>query len=132
MGKISSNELNTELGTQISKIGTDVLGTTAQDLSGAVNEHLADYVQHIDDASAHGEVSNLYRSNKDANGVFATLEWKRLDLTLQKKSVLSGGTSPKYTTRTVNYYENDGIAVKLTKVFTLTYTDDDLTSEVTA
>jgi hypothetical protein len=93
-------------------------------LATSVKTHMAEY-------TAHGEIANVYRSDKDANGVFVTLEYKRTDGTLFKKSVLSGGTSPQYTTRTVTYYDADGTTVLLTKVYTLTYSGDDLTSEVT-
>ena len=87
---------------------------------------------HLSDLASHGEVLSLYRSGKDSNGIFVTLEWKRANGTLAKKSVLSGGTSPKYTTRTVTYYDAAGTTVVLTKSYTETYTGDDLTSEVLA
>lgn len=73
----------------------------------------------------------LYRMNKDSEGVFTELQWKRADDTLAIKSVLSGGTSPKYTTRTETYYDEDGETVKRTKIYALAYDeDDDLISEV--
>lgn len=86
----------------------------------------AEMVKHLEDNAAHGEVASLYRSAKDANDIFTILEWKRADGTLFKKSVLSGGVSPKYTTRTLTYYEADGTTVKLTKTFALTYDAADL------
>lgn len=85
---------------------------------------------HQSDLTSHGEVLSLYRSDKDSNGVYVTLQWKRPDGTLAKKSVLSGGTSPKYTTRMVTYYDAAGTAVVLTKSYALTYTGDELISEV--
>lgn len=70
-------------------------------------------------------------SNKDANGIFTTIDFKDATDTLRKKSVLSGGTSPSYTTRTVTYYASDGVTVTSTRVYTLTYDGDgDLLSEV--
>lgn len=73
----------------------------------------------------------LERSGKDEEGIFVTLEWKRPDATLFKKSVLSGGASPSYTTRTVTYYESDGTTTKHEDVYTLSYDlDGDLSSEV--
>lgn len=89
-----------------------------------------DQAAHLDDLATHGEILSLYRSDKDSNGVYTTLQWKRADGNLAKKSVLSGGTSPKYTTRTVTYYNAAGTTVILTKTYTETYTGDDLTSEV--
>lgn len=76
-----------------------------------------------------GELT-MVRLSKDANDIFTEIRYKRQDGTLFKKSVLSGGTSPKYTTRTVTFYASNGTTVTETKVFALTYTGDDLTSEV--
>jgi hypothetical protein len=73
---------------------------------------------------------SMERLNKDANDIFIEIRTKRPDGTLYYKSVLSGGTSPKYTTRTSTYYAVDGITATNVKVFTLNYTGDDLTSEV--
>jgi hypothetical protein len=72
------------------------------------------------------------KSNKDSNGIFTTVEHKRKsDDTLVRKSVLSGGTSPNYTTRTVTFYAANGTTVTRTDTFTLTYdTDGFLISEV--
>ncbi|MEK4883683.1 phage tail protein [Bacillus sp. FSL W8-0223] len=74
---------------------------------------------------------NVYKSGKDSNGIFTTVEYKRPNGTLYARSVLSSGTSPQYTTRTVTYYAADGTTVIRTDTYTLTYdTDGDLISEV--
>jgi hypothetical protein len=74
---------------------------------------------------------NKYKSGKDANGIFTIVEYKRSDGTLFARSVLSGGTSPQYTTRTITYYGTDGTTVLRTDTFALTYdTDGDLINEV--
>jgi hypothetical protein len=74
---------------------------------------------------------NVYKSGKDSNGIFTTVEYKRPDGTLYAKSVLSGGTSPQYTTRTIIYYDTDGTTVLRTDPYTLTYdVNGDLISEV--
>jgi hypothetical protein len=70
------------------------------------------------------------RIGKDANDVFTDVRLRRPDGTLYKKSQLSGGTSPKYSTRTVTYYEADGVTPKKVITYALTYTGDLLTSEV--
>lgn len=72
------------------------------------------------------------KTNKDANGIFTTVTYRRKsDDTLHSQSVLSGGTTPNYTTRTVTYYETDGVTVKSTITYTLSYdTDGTLISEV--
>lgn len=72
-----------------------------------------------------------YRSSKDPNGVFTVVEWKRPNGTLHSKSTLSGGTSPNYTTETLNYYDDTGTAISKTVTYTLSYdVDDDLISRV--
>ncbi|MCL9971093.1 phage tail protein [Anoxybacillus kestanbolensis] len=76
-------------------------------------------------------IFNVYKSGKDANGIFTTVEYKRTNGTLYARSVLSGGTSPQYTTRTITYYAPDGTTVLRTDAFTLTYdANGDLISEV--
>lgn len=72
------------------------------------------------------------KSNKDSNGIYTTVQHKRKsDGTLVRQSVLSGGTSPQYATRTVTYYASDGTTVVKTDTFTLSYdSDGDLLSEV--
>jgi hypothetical protein len=72
------------------------------------------------------------KTNKDANGIFTTVEHRRKsDNTLVRRSVLSGGTSPNYTTRTVTFYAANGTTVTRTDTFTLTYDSDGvLISEV--
>lgn len=118
------------------------------------NVHLADTVKHItaaertawNSAEANAKaytdtapeamqrnlgIFNVYKSGKDSNGIFTTVEYKRLDGTLYARSVLSGGTSPQYTTRTITYYDSDGTTVLKTDVYNLIYdTDGDLVSEV--
>lgn len=101
----------------------DTIDTELKENEDALTSHKADYM-------AHGEVASLYRTTKDANNVFTVLEWNRPSGTRFKRSVVSGGTSPKYTRRTVTYYADNGTTVIATKVYTLTYTGDDLTSEV--
>jgi hypothetical protein len=72
------------------------------------------------------------KSNKDSNGIYTTVQHKRkADGTLVRQSVLSGGTSPQYTTRTVTFYAADGTTVVKTDTFTLSYDADGvLISEV--
>lgn len=75
-------------------------------------------------------VYSTFKLNKDANDIFTELQYKRADGTLYLKSILSGGTSPEYTTRTETEYETDGTTVKSTRVYTITYTDGKVVSEV--
>lgn len=75
---------------------------------------------------------SVVKSAKDSDGIFTTVTYKRKsDNTIFAKSVLSGGIIPQYTTRTLTFYNADGITVKATKIFTLSYdADGDLVSEV--
>lgn len=72
------------------------------------------------------------KTNKDTNGIFTTITYRRKSNdSLFATSVLSGGTSPSYTTRTVTYYEANGTTVRKTVTFTLSYDADGvLVSEV--
>lgn len=73
---------------------------------------------------------SFYCSGIDENGVYTVLEYKDDTSVLIKKSTLSGGTSPYYTTRTVVYYDTDGETILETKVYTLSYSNNILVSEV--
>ena len=57
----------------------------------------------------------------DSNGIFTTVKYNRVDGTLAEKSVLSSGSSPAYTTRTVTRYAANGMTVVSTTALTLTY-----------
>jgi hypothetical protein len=71
------------------------------------------------------------KSGKDTEGIFVTYQRKRYDGTLLMQSVLSGGTTPLYTTRTETWYGADGITVLSTKEYTITYdSDGSVVSEV--
>lgn len=72
-----------------------------------------------------------YMSDKDT-GIFKTIEWKTSAGVLRKKSVLSGGTAPQFTTRTVTFYDQTGTLISSkTLTYTLSYdVDGDVTSEV--
>lgn len=87
---------------------------------------------HIVDDLMHNISVNTVKSNKDSNSIFTIIEqYRKSDGTLYSRSVLSGGTSPLYTTRTVSYYAQDGVTVVKTDVFNLSYdADDDFISEV--
>ena len=76
---------------------------------------------HEADFSAHGDLANTYRFGKDHKGIFTTIEWHRQDGTLAKRSVLSGGNSPRYANRTVTYYETDGETVRAVVVYNQIY-----------
>lgn len=90
----------------------------------------------IPKASASGEATfnelnavKILRSNKDSNDVYTTIEWFDSSNVVRIKSVMSGGTSPLYTTRTLTYYNIAGTLI-YTKVFTQQYDGEDWIGEV--
>ena len=67
------------------------------------------------------EALSTVRSNKDTEGIFTTISRYRGDSTLYAVSVLSGGASPQYTTRTETYYKEDGVTVDFVRTYSLGY-----------
>ena len=116
----------------------DAHSVASSDKNGFISKEDKEKLDNLADVATSGDFNDLrvdnmesvYRSGKDLNDVFTVLEWKRSDNTLSKKSVLSGGTSPNYTTRTVTLYEQDGVTVKAQFIYTLTYDNGDFISEV--
>lgn len=99
-------------------------------LAEAVGSDIKELTDTLKDISI-GPPLSIYRENEDSEGIFTTITYKRNDSTIYKTSVLSNGTSPEYTTRTITYYEDDGVTVRSTQVYTLSYNlDGDLISEV--
>lgn len=77
------------------------------------------------DAKIEQTSYKITKSGKDSNGIFTTVQYfRKSDGTLAQKSVLSGGTSPQYTSETVTYYGSDGTTVVKTETFTLSYDSD--------
>jgi hypothetical protein len=147
-GDVAGNLANriTELENDVATMDTSLTGQVGV-LDNELTSHKADGVQHItaqertnwnakettDGTRKKVEQTDfkVYKSGKDANGVFTTVEYKRQDDTLAVRSVISGGTSPNYTTRTITYYGLNGTTVEKTTTRTLTYdTDGVLISEV--
>jgi hypothetical protein len=80
---------------------------------------------------ATGIALSAYRSGKDANGVFTTVESKN-GAVLVKRSVLSNpDANGKYTRQTITYYAANGTTVDRTEVYTISYdVDGNVVSEV--
>ena len=111
----------------------------ANDISGPLNTHVSDAVRHITSAERTAwnsavELSafTTVKSEKDTEGIFKIIKYfRKADNKLAMESILSGGTTPLYTTRTITYYGTNGSTVLKTDVFTLTYdVDGVLISEV--
>lgn len=125
--QVVPNDYNDNLDAIDKAVESHLQDNTAHGL-GALSLELS---RHAADLALHDEAMSLYKLNKDSFGLFTELQWKRADGTLAKKSVLSNGVPPNYTTKTVTYFENDGTTVKAGKVYTLSYDqENDLISEV--
>ena len=74
---------------------------------------------------------SVKRLSQDSNGIYTVVETYRPDGTLFSRSTLTGGTSPQYTTETIDYYNRAGSVKLETATYTLNYdSDGDLISEV--
>lgn len=88
---------------------------------------ITDFKDAIDNINRY----STFKTNKDENSIFVTVQVKRRNGTLYLTSVLSGGNSPRYTTRTVTEYDYNGTTVVKTIKYNLSYdADDNLISEV--
>ncbi|MDR4987149.1 hypothetical protein RGU74_27010 [Bacillus cereus] len=78
------------------------------------------------------EPLSVYKTLKDANGIYKTVEWKTKGGILRKKSVLSDpDANGNYLTQTITKYADNGTTVIETQVFKPTYdSDGDVMSEV--
>lgn len=78
------------------------------------------------------EALSVYRTSKDENGIYKTVEWKTKVGTLRRKSVLSDpDVNGNYLTQTITKYADDGTTVIETQVFKPTYdADGDVVNEV--
>lgn len=136
-------KLNLKKPTETEEIFQDDYNDNLDKIDQTIEQHLADYSahglgtllaevnNHHADLTAHGTAMSLYKRNKDDFGVFTELQWKRPNGILAGKIVLSNGTPPYYTTKTVTYYQEDGTTAKEIKEYILTYDqDNDLISEV--
>jgi hypothetical protein len=74
------------------------------------------------------EDSEYTLTSMDGFGVYTVVSYYRDDNTLWKKSTLSSGTAPFYTTQTVQFYATDGTTVTSTRTYTLTYTNGIVTN----
>lgn len=121
--------IKTMLNDNWDKIDTAIIGKVDK---ADFSSHLADNVKqletinakitsHLTDTMPHDSGLNQYLSNKDANGIYTVVDYKRSDGTEYMKSTLSEGTSPNYTTCKWQFYDKTGNNVIVTKTWTLTY-----------
>lgn len=68
---------------------------------------------------------SLYKTNKDANGIYTTVEFKRLDGTLSKRSILSTpDANGNYQTQNILYFDTDGTTLLINEIYAITYDAD--------
>lgn len=135
---IPKTDLTAAVQTSLEKADNAAPTTELAKTNQTVAAHQAEYAQFksaIEKEVAELQNANelsIVKSSKDSEGIFTTVTYKRKsDNTIFAKSVLSGGTSPQYNTRTLTFYNADGITVKATKIYSLSYdVDGDLVSEV--
>lgn len=134
----------TQTGTPVNATNLNGLEVDVTAVTNTVNMHLNDNVKHITATerttwNAKATATDLVdlkqyttlKSGKDSNSIYTTYQRKRYDRTLLMQSVLSGGTSPLYTTRTETWYAADGTTAVSTRAYAITYDSDGLvTSEV--
>lgn len=89
-------------------------------LATALGQDMKALIEAVNDVSI-GPPLSVVRSDEDINNIFTTVSHFRADGTLYRQSVLSGGTSPNYTTRTITYYLEDGQTAKSVQTYVLTY-----------
>ena len=117
-----------------SAFATSVQGTKADNALQTAQLGVTGGVAKQDDLTSHLADTITYSTTKtglDSNSIYTEIDLKRKNGTLIMKSVLFGGTSPSYTTRTETYYAQDGTTVSSTITYTRTYdSNGNIASEV--
>lgn len=71
-------------------------------------------------------IYNEYKTNRDTNGIYTTVTYKRQDNTNYINSTLSNTNAyGQYQTWTLQTYDTDGTTLLTTQTFTLTYNAQD-------
>lgn len=113
-----------ELQEKVSELSEQGIDTSKLVTEEEFMSHKTEYAKLLTDVDTLKKLRKE-RSNKDSNGIFTTVTYKRKsDGTIYAKSVLSGGTSPNYTTKTETFYGADGATVIETNVYTVSYDSD--------
>lgn len=74
---------------------------------------------------------SIYRSNKDENGIYRTIEWKTKNNVLRKRSVISVDANGNYDKQTITKFAEDGITVAETEIYKYSLDGDgDIVNEV--
>jgi len=101
----------------------DVIDSQLKTNADTITQHITDPAPHSGHALAtlNPNIIRIKRSNPDAYGNYLQVDYYRKNGTLFARSVLSGGTPPQYTTRTITIYDADGTTVVDSYTFTITY-----------
>ncbi|MOA48906.1 hypothetical protein D3C78_1717190 [compost metagenome] len=70
-----------------------------------------------------------FKFDKDENGIFLRMDYFSKDNLLLKTSILSGGVSPTYSTRTDTYYDREGNIIDTVERTLLYDSDGDIVGE---
>lgn len=106
-------------------------GDVAGNLLNLITANTASINTHKNDEFSHNIAVKTIKSEKDDNGVFTVVRtYKKSNNNLYQESILSGGISPKYTTRTITTFADDGTVVRVDTFANNYDADDDLFSEV--
>jgi len=119
---VATYNLEREVGT-VTEASDPITAPKLNNMESAIDE-MDEYIRR------NSDYVSTYRLQRDAFGVYKEVEYKTQTGVLLKKTVLSGGTVPFYTTRTVTYYAENGTTPVYTITYTLTYTNNELVSEV--
>ncbi|UJA30855.1 hypothetical protein [Clostridium sporogenes] len=102
------------------------------DITTKQNDNNEQINESIDNIRKELESYNYYAYNKDGEGIFTIVDYKRNDNTLYMKSTLSNPNSNgNYQTNTWNFYNDTGSKIIKTIIWTINYDEEgDIISEV--
>ncbi|MCT4597451.1 MAG: hypothetical protein N4A50_06185 [Vallitalea sp.] len=130
MAKIGVQQLNKSIRDKLQNYDVE-LNTVQENLNKKVNlstlnASMSAKANQVDVDNINKKLENYssYASSKDSNGIYKTVEYKRSNNTLYMKSILSGGTSPNYTTDTWYFYDTNSVILLKTITWTIAYDSD--------
>lgn len=126
LGHIDTTDLFAQYQVTFNEWFADAQGTLSGDVAGNLLAQINDLKNDMTDVNAAvGNGLNKYKSNKDEREIFTTIEWKRTNGTLAKKSVMSNpDIDGYYQTQTIDYYDASGLVIEKTEVYTIGYDAD--------
>lgn len=97
-----------------------------------MNRRVDNVENRVVELEENTQLLNIFKSNKDDNGVFRVIEFDRHDGTLyQRSELIEPNLDGLYNKQIVHVYDVDGITIKEEYVYILSYdTDGNVVSEV--